>query len=131
MRVLENTARFQQAQSDVMQRFSLLNKLLWDMWSKRTHGDIFALVQVARNLSKRGPDVRAAVNTVEPRKIRADSMLQSATGFMLSMLSALVEEFGVDVRQELSGMIREFGDLQLRDKPTIEAATAEFRRMKK
>ncbi len=102
MRTLENTQEFKNAKSDVVQRFSLMSEDEWTAWSKRSHGDVLALVQVSQNLRARGSDVRAAVNTELPQGVAVNGYLMRAIGFALFALAHLCVEFDVDTRGQLT-----------------------------
>lgn len=128
MRNLENQPRFQEAREKVMKKAALLSPFLWSMWSKRSHGDIFSLIQVARKLTMRGPDVRQAVNSVGPFDLNLAVMLQSATGFTIAMLVAIGKQFQIDAVDEVNNVIEQYGKLQERDKPLINAKLEEYRR---
>lgn len=115
MRALENTEPFKKAKADVIERFHVLNDLEWTMFSKRSHGDIFALVQVSNNLQTRDADVRRAINKELPEGLASSCLLVRAIGFALFGLEHVVNEFGIDTRGRFDRLKEAFEEMQKRD----------------
>jgi hypothetical protein len=70
------------------------------MWSKRVHGDIYALVNVAQRLSNRTADVRHAINTEKPYALSVNIYLMRAIGVALLGLGSIIEEFGMQCAED-------------------------------
>jgi hypothetical protein len=115
MRDLENTKPFKIAKADVIKRFHVLNDIEWTMFSKRSHGDIFALVQVSNNLRTRDANVRTAINIELPEGLASNGLLVRAIGFALFGLLHIVAEFGIDTRGRVGSLKRAFEEMQERD----------------
>ena len=98
MRQIEMSGDFKAAIADVIAKYHLLNDLEWTMWSKRSHGDIYALVEVSQALTVRDADIRLAVNKTRRPEIEVNAMLNRAIGFTLMGLGAIVSEFEIDTK---------------------------------
>jgi hypothetical protein len=116
MRALEQTARFKAAKADIIERFHVLNDLEWAMFSKRSHGDIYALVQVSQSLRNRDADVRNAINQMLPIGIGANVMIDRTIGYAVTCLAHIVEEFHIDTRGRLKLVFETYDSMQKRDK---------------
>jgi hypothetical protein len=116
MRALEQTQRFKSAQKDVIDRFHVLNEIEWAMLSKRTHGDIFALVQVSQNLrDRRDGDIRVAINQTLPPELSTNVMINRATGFVLACFANIVAEFGIQTKRYAQQIFDKYQAMQKRD----------------
>ncbi len=122
MRTLENTQEFKDAKSDVVQRFSLMSEDEWTAWSKRSHGDVLALVQVSQNLRARGSDVRVADHLELPQGVAVNGYLMRAIGFALFALVQLCAEFEVDMRGRLADLASAYEHMHERDAATVNCA---------
>ena len=119
MRALESTERFKKAKADVVSRYHLLNDLEWEMWSKRAHGDIYALVEVSQSLVQRGSDIRIAVNAAPPPGIGVNVMLMRGIGFAAAALANVAQEFGVQTNGRAEACVKKYGEMQERDEKTL------------
>ncbi|HEV2741456.1 MAG TPA: hypothetical protein VGU66_23045 [Candidatus Elarobacter sp.] len=114
MRQIEATADYKAAMATVVAKYHLLNDLEWTMWSKRSHGDIYALVEVSQELAVRDGNVRRAANKTRRPEKEVDAMLQRGAGFILVAFNALVSEFGIDTRGRLKDLADKYERLQQR-----------------
>jgi hypothetical protein len=113
MRQLERTPEFQEARDAVADEVHLINDVESTMWSKRSHGDIYALVQVSVNLARRGSDVRAPIVAEVPYGIMVDVLLVRAIGFALVALNYIIATFRPNVPKELlDQIVEDYGKLQ-------------------
>ncbi len=116
MRAIEKTSAFTKAKAAIVERDHLLHDLEWATWSKRTHGDIQALVQVSINLANRSTDVRTPIVKEVPFGIMANVLLMRAIGFALIAAAHIVSEFKiVGPTPLLEECMKKYGALQLRD----------------
>ena len=115
MRALEQLSRFKDAQADVIKRFHVLNELEWAMFSKRSHGDIYALVQVSQSLRNRGAEVRPAINMTQPAIIGANVMLSRAYGWVLLCFGNITAEFGIQTNGKAEKLLEKFEAMQKSD----------------
>jgi hypothetical protein len=115
MRALEQTAEFKAAKKDVTERFHLISDNVCGMWSKRSHGDIYALVQVAEALRGRNDDVRTPINQTLPPGIGVNSMLSQATAYAFSCLGMIVTVFGVQANEKVKQLWGAVEAMQARD----------------
>lgn len=107
MRQLEQSAEFKDARDAIVARLHLLNAVEFTMWSKRAHGDIYALVQVSLNLARRGGDIRQPILAEVPYGIVADVMLERAIGFALVVLTRIASRFQIAIPREV---LEEYGN---------------------
>ncbi len=122
MQALEKTPAFKQAKAEIIERDNLLNELEWAMWSKRAHGDIYALVQVSTNLATRGTDVRSPIVKEVPFGIMANVLLMRAIGFALVAAAHIVSEFRIDgPARILDECMKKYGAFQQRDEQARSA----------
>ena len=116
MRAIEDSARFKQAKKAIVARDHLLNDIEWTMWSKRAHGDIYALVQVSVNLAQRTEDVRTPIIREVPFGIMGNVLLTRAIGFSLMVVKHIVEEFKIlGPAPVLEECLLKYADIQERD----------------
>lgn len=115
MRELENTDAFKKAKEDVIARFHLLNELEWTMWSKRSHGDIFSLMQVSKNLRSRDSNIRVAINKELPQGLASNGLLMRAIGFVLFTLVQIAAEFVIDTGGKVKSLLAKFKRMQSSD----------------
>jgi hypothetical protein len=98
------------------------------MWSKRSHGDIYALVQVSQNMRDRGADVRAAISQTLPPDLSTNIMLNRAAGFVLTCFANIVAEFGIQTNGRAQTIFDKYKAMQERDEESgalkIRATTA-------
>lgn len=118
MRALEQLPRFKDAQIDVVKRFYVLNDLEWTMLSKRSHGDIYALVQVSQSLRNRGAEVRPAINMTQPASVSANVMLSRAYGWVLLCFANIAAEFGIQTNGRAEQLFEKFNAMQQSDERT-------------
>lgn len=106
----------QPARKVIAERDHLLNDMEWTMWSKRAHGDIYALVQVATNLATRGADIRTPIIREVPFGLMGDILLSRAIGFSLMVLKHLIETFKINVPGAVvDDLLVKYATLQNRD----------------
>jgi len=123
MRTLEQTQAFKKAKAAIVERDHLLNEIEWAMWSKRAHGDIYALVQISTNLATRSTDVRSPIVKEVPFGIMANVLLMRAIGFALVATAHIVAEFKIDGPAPLlEECMNKYGTLQLRDEEARSAS---------
>ena len=115
MRALEQSPRFKKARADVIKRLHALNDLEWEMLSKRSHGDISALVQVSQNLRYRGAEVGPAINLTQPAAKGANIMLNWASRWVLLCLGHIVAEFGIETNGKVERLFKKFENMQESD----------------
>ena len=116
MRELERTTPFVDAKKAIVERDHLLSYVEWEMWSKRAHGDIYALVQVSVTLRDRDGDVRGAIIREVPFGVMANVLLLRAIEFSLVLTKHVIEEFGIGRAIEpLGNAIRSYEKMQERD----------------
>jgi hypothetical protein len=115
-RAIEESNRFKQAKKAIVERDHLLNDIEWTMWSKRAHGDIYALVQVSVNLAARSEDVRSPIIKEVPFGVMGNVLLTRAIGFSLMVAKHVIEEFGILVPASvLQECIGKYAAIQERD----------------
>lgn len=115
MRDLENTEPFKKAKTDIIERFHLLNDTEWAMLSKRSHGDIYALIEVSQALQRRDADVVKAINQTLPVGVSVNIMLERAIGNVLTSLGHLGVEFGIESNGRIQRLIAAYKAMQQRD----------------
>jgi hypothetical protein len=115
MRDVERTAEFSKAKADVQAAYHVLDDVEWAMWSKRTHGDIYALVDVSQKLSARGTDVRAAINGEKPTAKFVNAHLMRAIGLCLLAFGSIVQEFEIQAGSVYAGFEARYEAMQQRD----------------
>lgn len=115
MRKVEGTPEFRNAKADVQAAYHVLDDLEWTMWSKRTHGDIYALVDVSQRLTARGDDVRAAINAEKPDGRSANAHIMRAIGLCLLAFGSIVQEFGIQAGSVYADFVARYGAMQQRD----------------
>jgi hypothetical protein len=115
MRDVERTAEFRKAKADVQMAHHVLDDMEWTMWSKRTHGDIYALVDVSHKLTTRGDDVRAAINGEKPHGKSANGHIMRAIGLCLLAFGNIVQEFGMQAGSVYADFEARYGAMQRRD----------------
>ncbi len=118
MRDLENTDAFRKAKADIIERSNVLNNTEWVMFSKRSHGDIYALVQVSQALKRRDADVRRAINQALPAGVAVNVMIDRTIGFALACLTNIVAEFEIDTGGHLKRVFEAYQAMQKRDQAT-------------
>jgi hypothetical protein len=104
MRSIERTEEYKNARNEIVARAHLMDEFELTMLSKRNHGDIFALVQVSQNLRGRGTDVRRPISQTMPAGIAVNSGLSRVTGFVITCLSHIIDEFGIDTTGRLESI---------------------------
>jgi hypothetical protein len=113
MRQIERSVEFQEARNAVAGDIHLIGEFESTMWSKRSHGDIFALVQVSVNLAHRGSDVRTPIVAEVPHGIMADILLVRAIGFAIVALNYVIATLRPDVPKEiLDKILEDYGTVQ-------------------
>ena len=117
MQALENTPAFRNAQADVIKRFNLLGENEQTMFSKRSHGDIYALVQVSNNLRSRDANIHRAINKELPEGTAANVLLNRATGFALAALLHVAAEFGISAAR-IRSLVETYEQKQKSDEDT-------------
>ena len=115
MRDVERTAEFRKAKADVQAAYHVLDDMEWTMWSKRTHGDIYALVDVSQKLTARGDDVRAAINGEKPDGKSANGHIMRAIGLCLLAFGSIVQEFEIQAGPVYADFEARYGEMQRRD----------------
>jgi len=125
MRKIEERPKFKAAKKAIGERDSLLNDMEWAMWSKRTHGDIYALVQVAQNLAQRTEaDIRKPIVREVPYEIMGNVLLSRGIGFGLMIAKHVIATFGIAVPVEtLKECIDQYAMIQERDERARLART--------
>jgi hypothetical protein len=118
MRQVEATPQFQAAKVDVQTRYHVLDETEWKMWSKRTHGDIYALVDVSKKLSARDGDVCAAINREMPAGKFVNGHLMRAIGLAVFALHNIVQEFQIDADAIVADFVARYEAMQRRDDET-------------
>lgn len=118
MRTLENTDAFRKAKADIIEKFHVLNDTESEMFSKRSHGDIYALVQVSQALQRRDADVRRAINQALPAGVAVNVMIDRTIGFALTCLTSIVAEFEIDTGGNLKRVFEAYQAMQQRDQET-------------
>jgi hypothetical protein len=118
LRDVERSEEFKKAKADAQAALHVLSDIEWAMGSKRTHGDIYALVDVSHKLSVRGEDVRAAINGENPAGRYVNAQIMRAIGLCLLALGNLIEEFGIQAVAVYKGLESRYGDMQERDEET-------------
>jgi len=116
MQALERSPKFVAIKKDIAERDHLLNETEWAMWSKRVHGDIYALVQVSTNLANRGDDVRGPIIREVPYGLMGNVLLSRATGFALVVVKHMIDTFKIDVPNSiLHDCLDAYATIQARD----------------
>lgn len=115
MRDLENTDAFRKARASLIERYHVLNDTEWALFSKRSHGDIYALVQVSQALQRRDADVRRAINQALPAGLAVNIMIDRTIGFVLACLSSIVAEFEINTGGHLKRVFEAYQVMQKRD----------------
>lgn len=125
MRKIEEQPKFKAAKKAIGERDSLLNDMEWAMWSKRTHGDIYALVQVAQNLAQRtDADIRKPIVREVPYDIMGNVLLSRGIGFGLMIAKHVIATFEIAVPVEvLKECIEKYALIQQRDEQARLART--------
>jgi hypothetical protein len=118
MRALEQTPRFKTAKAAVIEKYHILTDLEWAMFSKRSHGDIYALVQVSQALRGRGADVRAAINETLPAGLGLNVMIDRTISFALACLTSIVDEFHIETGDQLPRVWKTYEATRQRDQET-------------
>jgi len=118
MRALEMTQQFKIARADVIKRFHLPDDFQSSMLSKRSHGDVYALVEVSNNLRNREQDIRRAINKVILDGIAANILIHRATSITLAALVQVAAEFGMTHEQTVKSLFASYEQMQQRDKKT-------------
>lgn len=118
MRDLERTVDFTRAKDEVQAAFHVLDDIEWTMWSKRTHGDIYALVDVSQKLAVRGTDVRGAINDERPAGKSVNGHLMRAIGLCLLALGNVLQEFDLQAGTVYTVLESRYGTMQERDEQT-------------
>jgi hypothetical protein len=124
MREVERSAEFGKAKADVQAAYHVLSDTEWKMWSKRTHGDIYALVDVSQKLAARGDDVRAAINGEKPDGKSANAHIMRAIGLCLLAFGSIVQEFGIQAGSVYEGFEARYGAMQRRDEDSAALMVA-------
>ncbi len=118
MRALEQTQRFKDARTAIIEKYHILTDLEWAMFSKRSHGDIYALVEVSQALQGRDANVRAAINETLPVGLGVNIMIDRTTGFALACLTSIVTEFDIDTDGNLPRIWKAYEAMRQRDQET-------------
>lgn len=118
MRSQENSQVFKDARNDIIKRFHLLSDVEWVYFSKRSHGDIYALVEVSQNLRIRDADVYRAINKVLPEGKGANILLDRVIGFALISLLEIANEFGMSKQANIEAFTNSYREMQEVDKAT-------------
>jgi len=126
MREVERTPEFRKAKADVQASYHVLDDLEWAMWSKRTHGDIYALVDVSQKLSARGGDVHAAINGEMPVGRFVNAHVMRAIGLCLLALGSIVEEFEIQVGSLFADFSERYEAMQNRDQESGALTVADM-----
>ena len=85
------------------------------MLSKRSHGDISALVQVSHNFGYRGAEVGRAINLTQHAGKGANIMLNRAFGWALLCLGHIVAEIGIETNGRVERLFKKFENMQESD----------------
>ena len=102
MRQIEKSREFMDARAAVVSELRMMSDMEWAMWSKRSHGDIYALVQVSVNLANRtSGDVRQPILAEVPFGVAVEIWLSRAIGNLIVILTHLVATFEITVPQEV------------------------------
>ena len=117
MRDVEGRKPFRKAKQDVQDQYHVLDDKEWEAWSKRSHGDILALMDVSRKLSARGKDVRTAIVQDFPPDQAVNAYLMRAIGVTLLAVQNVVEEFEGDLRP-VAGLVARYDEMFQRDEQT-------------
>jgi len=118
MRQVEDTPQFQAAKADIQARYHILDSDEWRMRSKRTHGDIYALVDVSNKLSGRDGDVSSAINRELPADKFVNGHLMRAIGLAIFALHNIVQEFQIDADAVVADFVNRYDAMQRRDDET-------------
>jgi hypothetical protein len=118
MQDVEREPAFQAAKTAAQAQHHVLADIEWSANSKRTHGDIIALIDVSQKLSRRDGDVRFAINHELPVGVLVNARLMRAIGLTLFATKNLAEEFGIDMYARLAGLVTRFDAMQERDRQT-------------
>jgi hypothetical protein len=118
MREVEDTEPFRQAKREVQDEYHILDDAEWKYWSKRSHGDISALVDVSQKLSARDEDVRTAIVRELPPGQAVNVYLMRAIGVALLALQNVVDEFGGGILDLVAELVRRYDEVQQRDERT-------------
>jgi len=129
MRELERSRDFVATKKAIIERDHLLNYAEWEMWSKRAHGDIYALVQMSVNLRGRDSDIRGAILREVPFGIMANVLITRAIGFSIVLLKHVIEEFRIAAAMpSLVAAAKEYGEIQARDRAARQTSPASSQR---
>jgi hypothetical protein len=118
MRYLENSAAFRKAKEDIIEKFHVLDDAESEMFSKRSHGDIYALVQVSQALQRRDADVCRAINQALPAGVAVNVMIDRTIGFALTCLTSIVDEFEIETGGNLTRVFEAYQAMLKRDQET-------------
>lgn len=125
MRQLEQSQEFKEARAHVFADLRIMNDMERTMWSKRSHGDIYALVQVSVNLANRPDgDVKTPIVSKLPYGVAREILLSRAIGNLLVVATHLVAAFQIRVPQEvLTGLANGYEAL-LKTAPRVPRVTS-------
>jgi hypothetical protein len=118
MQAVEGTGPFVEAKREVQDECHILDDTEWKNWSKRSHGDISALVDVSQKLSTRDEDVRTAIVRNLPPGQAVNIYLMRAIGVTLTALQNVAEEFGGGILDLVAELVRRYDEMQQGDQRT-------------